>query len=208
MTSTETGLLLDLPPGFIGMPVTNDDEANAGIATAVGQKVGAATGTSAEQFSDHLLSLTPYLKNNGIRLYGRFAVGEGPESIATLTLGTVSWSAARRERSTVDRDVATAALLDVYRRNHPRADARPVRLPIGPALAAIEVGEFRLPPEVTGQAAEVVRLKVRAEYQIPLPGDEGLVILAVTADSMTAWPAIADATARLAHSLRPADTEK
>ncbi|KFU81593.1 hypothetical protein SAMN04489729_5864 [Amycolatopsis lurida] len=208
MTSTETGLLLDLPPGFIGMPVTADDETNAGIAKALGQKVAEATGTDAGEFSAHLRSLTPYFKENGVRLFGRFAVGEGPEHVATLALGTVRLPSVRTGPAEPDGEVMTSALLNVYRRNHPRADVRAVRLPLGPALAAIEVGEFRLPPELTGRADDLVQPRIKAEFQVPLPTGEGVVILAVTADSMEAWPAVAEAASRVAHSLRPGTTEE
>lgn len=105
------------------------------------------------------------------------------------------------------RSTVADALLDVYRQKHPQADARPVRLPIGPAMVAIEVGEFRLPPEVTGQASELVRPRLKAEYQIPLPSGEGVVILTVSAESETGWPSIARASTLVACSLRQAGSD-
>lgn len=207
MNVTETGLRIDLPPGFAGMPVTNDDETNTRIAWAVGEKVAARAGKTTEEFSGYLLAMAPIMKNNGIRLFGKFAVCEGPDYVATLTMGVARWPDGDPEMLAASRSAVAGALLDVYRQKHPRADARPVLLPIGPAMAAIEAGEFRLPPEVTGQASELVRPRLKAEYQIPLPSGEGVVILTVTAESETGWPSIARATTLVACSLRQASSD-
>ncbi|MFI5561436.1 hypothetical protein ACIA2T_19330 [Amycolatopsis japonica] len=203
-----TGLRIDLPPGFIGMPVTGDDTTNARFALGVGEKVAAHAGRSTEDFAAALLTLTSGLKANGVRVFGKFAAGDGPEYLATLSLAVVRWPDADPEMLTVRRTAVAEALLDVYRKKHPRADARVIRLPIGPAMAAVEAGEYRLPPEFTGRPTEIVRAQAKVEYQIPLPDGEFLAVLVVAAESETGWPAVAEAASRVAHSLRPVTTEE
>jgi hypothetical protein len=204
-TGTAPGLQIDLPPGFIGMPVTNDDTMNARLAWGVGEKVAAHAGKSTEEFAATLMLLAPELKANGVRVFGKFAAGDGPEHLATLSLGVLRWPDADAEMLTVRRSAVASALLDVYKKKHPRADARLLRLPIGPAMAAVEAGEYRLPPEYTGRPTEIVRSQAKVEYQIPLPDGEYVAILMVTAESEVGWPAVAEAATRVAYSLRPAD---
>ncbi len=72
---------------------------------------------------------------------------------------------------------------------------QPVELPIGPAIVAISGGEFHLP-------GEDVRPQIKAEYQIPFPDGRSVVVLSVAAESEDAWPAVAEATAKVAWSLR------
>ena len=47
-----------------------------------------------------------------------------------------------------------------------------------------------------------MRTQIKAEYQIPLPDGRSVVILSVVAESEDAWPAVAEATAKVAWSLR------
>nr|WP_225957739.1 hypothetical protein [Amycolatopsis lexingtonensis] len=111
--------------------------------------------------------------------------------VATLTLGVVQWP----ETSPGNRDAVVAAMAAEYRTRHPRSAVQPVRLPIGPALVAFSGGEFHLPEHD-------VRTQIKAEYQIPLPDGRYVVILSVVAESEDAWPAVAEATAKVAWSLR------
>lgn len=201
-------LQIDLPPGFTGMPVTGDDTMNARFALGISEKVAAHAGRSTEEFAAALMALTPELKANGIRLFGKFAAGDGPEYLATLSFGMVRWPDADPEMLTLRRAAVAEALLDVHRKKHPLADVRVIRLPIGPAMAAVEAGEYRLPPDFTGRPTETVRVRAKVEYQIPLPGSEYLAVLVVTAESETGWPAVAEAASRVAYSLRTADPEK
>jgi len=205
MTTTEQKspkLRMDLPPGFVGMPVSGDDETNAGYAWVVGERVAGSIDKTAQQFGSYLMALAPKLKENGIRLVGKFAVGDTPEYVATLTMAVSRWPDADPELLASKRESVAGALVAAYLESHPEADARLVRLPIGPAMAAVEAGEFRLPPAYTGLDETVVRPEVRAEYQIPLPDGESVLILAVAAQSETGWPAIAEQTAVVAHSVR------
>lgn len=204
MNATETtpSLRIDLPPGFTGMPVTGDDSMNARLAWSISEKVAAPAGRSTEDFAAALMVLTPDLKANGVRLFGKFAAGDGPEYLATLSLGVLTWPDADTEMLALRRTAVAEALLNVYKTKHPQADARLLRLPIGPALAAVEAGEYRLPPTYTGRPTEVVRAQAKVEYQIPLPDGEHVAVLVVTAESKVGWPAVAEAASRVAYSLR------
>ncbi|WP_125801343.1 hypothetical protein [Amycolatopsis sp. WAC 01416] len=202
-----TALQLDLPPGFTGMPVTENDTMNARFALGVSEKAAVHTGRSTEDFAAALLTLTPELKSNGVRVFGKFAAGDSPEYLATLSLAVLRWPDADTEMLTLRRNAVAEALLDVHRKKHPLADARVIRLPIGPAMAAVEAGEYRLPPEFTGRPTENIRAQAKVEYQIPLPDSDYLAVLVVTAESETGWPAVAEAASRVAYSLRPSPTE-
>ncbi len=187
-------LQMDLPPGFAGMPVGADDKMNRGYAWTVAENVAAGAGKSVEEFGSYLMSLVPAMQANGIRVFGKFAVGPRRGDVATLTLGVVQWP----ETVPGNRDALVTALAEQYRSRHERAVVHPVRLPIGPAIVAISGGEFRL-------SGPDVRPQLKAEYQIPLPDGRSVVVLSVVAESEDAWPAIADATARVAWSLRSQD---
>jgi hypothetical protein len=184
-------LQIDLPPGFAGMPVGNDDRKNRGHAWTVAENFAAGAGTSIEQFGSYLMALVPTMQANGIRVFGKFAVGTRKGDVATLTLGVVQWPAA----APGNRDALVAAMAEQYRGRHERAVVQPVRLPIGPAIVAISGGEYHLPEQD-------VRTQIKAEYQIPLPDGRSVVILSVVAESEDAWPAVAEATAKVAWSLR------
>jgi hypothetical protein len=183
-------LQIDLPPGFAGMPVGSDDKMNRGHAWTVAGNLAAGAGKTIEEFGSYLMALVPAMQANGIRVFGKFAVGPRQGDVATLTLGMAQWPEAAGNP-----DAVVAAMVTEYRVRHPRAVAHPVRLPIGPAVVAISGGEYRLPERD-------VRTQIKAEYQIPLPDGRSVVILAVVAESEDAWPAVAEATAKVAWSLR------
>ncbi|HET6703783.1 hypothetical protein [Amycolatopsis sp.] len=184
-------LQIDLPPGFAGMPVGSDDRMNRSHAWMVAENAAAGAGKSVEEFGNYLMALVPTMQANGIRVFGKFAVGIRKGDVATLTLGVAQWPA----EAPGSRDALVAAMVEEYRSRHKRAVVQPVRLPIGPAIVAISGGEFHLPERD-------VRTQIKAEYQIPLPDGRSVVILSVVAESEDAWPAVAEATARVAWSLR------
>ncbi|MGW4061006.1 hypothetical protein ACWEGE_22175 [Amycolatopsis sp. NPDC004747] len=186
-------LEIDLPPGFAGMPVGSDDRMNRSHAWMVAENL--ESGASVEQFGSYLMALIPTMQANGIRVFGKFAVGPRKGDVATLTLGVAQWP----EEAPGSRDALVAAMAEQYRGRHKHAVVQPVRLPIGPAVVAISGGEFHLPERE-------VRTQFKAEYQIPLPDGRSVVILSVMAESEDAWPAIAEATAKVAWSLRRGET--
>lgn len=184
-------LEIDLPPGFAGMPVGADDRMNRGHAWTIAESLAADAGTSVEEFGSYLMALVPTMQANGIRVFGKFAVGRRKGDVATLTLGVVQWP----ETAPGNRDALVAAMAEQYRSRHKHAVVQPVRLPIGPGIVAISGGEFRLPEREA-------RAQIKAEYQVPLADGRSVVILSVVAESEDAWPAVAEATAKVAWSLR------
>jgi hypothetical protein len=184
-------LQIDLPPGFAGMPVSSDDKLNRGHAWTVAENLASGAGKTIEEFGSYLMALVPTMQANGIRVFGKFAVGSRKGDVATLTLGVAQWP----DTAPGNRDALVAAMAEEYRGRHKRAVVQPVRLPIGPALVAISGGEYRFPERD-------VRTQIKAEYQIPLPDGSSVVILSVIAESEDAWPAVAEATAKVAWSLR------
>ncbi|SED80582.1 hypothetical protein SAMN04489727_9495 [Amycolatopsis tolypomycina] len=184
-------LQIDLPPGFSGMPVGSDDRMNRRHAWMVAENTAAGAGKSVEEFGSYLMALVPTMQANGIRVFGKFAVGTRKGDVATLTLGVAQWP----DTAPGSREALVAALAAEYRGRHKRAVVQPVRLPIGPAIVAISGGEFHLPERD-------VRTQIKAEYQIPLPDGRSVVILSVVAESEDAWPAVAEVTAKVAWSLR------
>jgi hypothetical protein len=188
-------LRIDLPPGFSGLPVGSDDQLNRRHAWTVAENVAGGVGKSVEEFGSFLMALVPTMQANGIRVFGKFAVGPRKGDVATLTLGVAQWP----EAAPGNREAVVAAMAEEYRSRHKGAVVQPVRLPIGPAVVAISGGEFHLP-------GREVRAQFKAEYQIPLPDDRSVVILSVVAESEDAWPAVAEATAKVAWSLRSGET--
>ncbi|WP_410595863.1 hypothetical protein [Amycolatopsis sp. lyj-23] len=188
-------LQIDLPPGFSGLPVGSDDRMNRSHAWTVADNLAAGAGKSVEEFGSYLMALVPTMQANGIRVFGKFAVGPRKGDVATLTLGVAQWP----DAAPGSRDALVAAMAEDYRGRHKRAVVQPVRLPIGPAVVAISGGEFHLPERD-------VRTQIKAEYQIPLPDGRSVVILSVVAESEDAWPAVAEATAKVAWSLRSGKT--
>jgi hypothetical protein len=188
-------LQIDLPPGFAGLPVSNDDQLNRRHAWMVAENL--ATEISVGEFGSYLMTLVPTMQANGVRVFGKFAVGPRKGDVATLTLGVAQWP----DPAPGSRDALVAAMAEEYRSRHKRAVVQPVRLPIGPAVVAISGGEFHLPERD-------VRTQIKAEYQIPMPDSRSVVILSVVAESEDAWPAVAEATAKVAWSLRSGEAAR
>ncbi|MFE0023072.1 hypothetical protein [Amycolatopsis sp. NPDC059021] len=200
-TPTLPQVRVDLPPGFAGLPISTSDEQNAAQVWALAGKVAEETGQSREEFAQYLHALTPGLAEQGVRLFGRFAVGDDNPGLATLTVAIQAWPARPPEGFGDNPHIVAAALAEQYRERHPGADARAIPLAIGPAMVAVEQGEFRLPPAVTGDD-EVVRPGLRIEVQIPLPDNAGLAVLSVVSGDEAQWEAVVEQTRLIANSVR------
>lgn len=210
MTTTQDAaprLVIDLPPGFTGLTVTGDSEQDAAQVQALAQRTAAAAGESPERMTDHLGIIAHVLTDNRARLFGQFATRENTDQepvTATVVL-------AMPELDTTDTDVASVArngnvvaaeLERQYRQRHPESDVRVVELTAGPAMVAASAGEYRLPPEMTGQPETLVRPEFKAEFQLPTPDGTRLVVMAVITDSEAGWPAVAAEAMRIANSIR------
>ncbi|MQA61857.1 MAG: hypothetical protein GEU86_10250 [Actinophytocola sp.] len=201
-------LLIDLPPGFAGLTITGDDEQDTPSVADLAARIARPAGRSTEQMAEYVGLLASLMADNQARLFGRFATSDQhlPEPVVA------NFVLAMPELAAGDSDVAghiapngsvvAAQLEKIYRKRHPAADVRVVELAVGPAMVAATAGEYRLPPEVTGQSAPIVRPEFKAEFQIPAPDGSRLVVIAVTTDSEAGWPAVAAEAMRIANSVR------
>lgn len=204
---TAPRLVIDLPPGFTGLTVTGDSEQDAAQVEALAQRTAAPAGQSRERMADHLGIIANMLADNRALLFGRFATRENTEQepvTATVVLAMPELDTEDTDVSQVARNgnLVAAELERQYRQRHPESDVRVVELTAGPAMAAASAGEYRIPPEMTGQAETVVRPEFKAEFQLPTPDGKRLVIMAVTTDSEAGWPAVAADAMRIANSIR------
>lgn len=201
-------LLIDLPPGFTGLPLTGDEEQDTSSVTDLAARTARQAGHSTEQMAEYVGLLASLMADNQARLFGRFATSDEhlPEPVvANFVLAMPELAAGDSDIAdhiAPNASVVAGELEKNYRKRHPAADVRVVELTIGPAMVAASAGEYRLPPEVTGQAAPVVRQEFKAEFQIPTPDGSRLVVMAVTTDSEAGWPAVAAEAMRIANSIR------
>ncbi|MQA08285.1 MAG: hypothetical protein GEU98_06975 [Pseudonocardiaceae bacterium] len=212
MTEPRTAqILVDTPPGFVRLPLPSEEERGTERITALAGQIAQHDGYSAEQMSRYLGLVGTALYDNNVRLFGKFVVGTDEPAVATLTLvlgGLTEPDSEDAERIRSYPAKAADALLARYRERRPDSDAQVVRLPIGPAVAAATAGEYRLPPEMTGQHEEIVRPVFRAEFQVLAPDGARLIILSVNTNSEAGWPDVARTALEVASSIRyePGDT--
>lgn len=182
------------------MRLTGDIDTDADEIRRVSALTAPESGQSEQELASYLAVFADWLRPQHVVLFGKFATGTEPV-LATVALALVPLDGPAVETAANNLDVVAGDLHAEFRERHPGADSRVIRLPIGPAVAGLVIGEFRLPPEVTGEPAEVIRPTCRAEFQIPLPGGRALAVLSVSADSADGWPDIADQAGRIARSL-------
>ncbi|WP_158881842.1 hypothetical protein [Amycolatopsis anabasis] len=194
-------ILLDVPPGFTGLPLSADGQDNARRVADFAEKAARETGQKPGPVGEFLAGMVNGMLANNVRLFGKFAVGDEEPVLATLSMAIAPLSG---DLAVLDgrRDALVESLLRLYREQHPRSDVKIVRLPIGPAVAAVVAGEYRLPGEVTGQLSESVRPVFRTEFQIPTPDGTQVILLSVSADSGDGWPLIAERSVTIARSVR------
>ncbi|MQA87499.1 MAG: hypothetical protein GEV03_23465 [Streptosporangiales bacterium] len=85
---------------------------------------------------------------------------------------------------------------------NPQADVRVVSLPAGRAVVMVRAGDYRLPPELTGQSETQVIPSIGVQVMLPAPSGRQVVVLDCSTSSEQAWPLVAeeaDATARSIH---------
>ncbi|MEJ2866434.1 hypothetical protein WCD74_01570 [Actinomycetospora sp. OC33-EN08] len=132
------------------------------------------------------------LRNEGVRLCGRLPV-EDPGASATVTVA-VRALAPTDDRSGSFSERAIAALRDDTAVRRPLADTRAIDLPCGPAVASLVFGEFELLPGTVPS--------FRAEFLVPTPEWDGVVVVDVQTTDEAAWPEASQEAVRIARSLR------
>ncbi|MGH3520719.1 MAG: hypothetical protein ACRDQ7_25765 [Haloechinothrix sp.] len=171
-------------------------------------KIAAHAKQNVETTELYLTAVAQSMAANHVRLYGQFAVGGDDLDEPALASITLAMPPARRsvdpEVATIEshRNTVAALLVKKHRDRRPEADVNVVELGIGSAMAATSAGEYRMPPEVTGQDQVVVRPQFKAEFQIPAPEGVKIIVLAVTTDNEAGWPTVAAAAMRIANSIR------
>ncbi len=210
MTTTEPApeLLLTPPPGFVGLPLRADEQDNATTIDALTAKLTPHANEHAPELPRYVTWFAQLLAEENIRLYGRFAVDvaalDEPAladlAVAIVSLNTTSEDQLAALRS--ERDVAVARLRQQYLARQPHADARVIRLAMGPAMVAVTAGEYRLPPDLARNGRAAVLPRITAEFQIPTPDGAHVVLMTVSTANETACQAVLTAAMRVANSIR------
>ncbi|SDD39194.1 hypothetical protein [Actinokineospora iranica] len=205
MTSAIQGLRLELPPGFAALPIGENAAAQRDHAfelvrkaESAGQDVGDAV-TTAEQ----MVGVFDALRAMDIQLCGKFAVvTDDAPATATVLLSVQRLRSADPAAAAGDLVGMTGAVKELFQRRNPQAQTRTIQLPIGHAVAALVVGEFRIPPERFGAEDELVIPTFRAVFLIPLTTGDHLAALDVSTTSEAGWPEISRQAVAIARSLR------
>lgn len=209
----EPELLLDLPPGFTGLPLRGSEEDNAASIDALAAELAPHAGEHAAAMPEYVNWFAHLLADNKVRLYGRFVVSD--ESVAgpvpaDLVLAVAALEAADDDAPAALRrnpDIAAARLRQQYVERHPHADARVVRLAMNTAMVAVTAGEYRLPRDATRTGQETVLPQIRCEFQIPTPDGAHLVMMAVSTTSESGCQAVLTEAMRIANTIRVEDPE-
>lgn len=176
-------VLIDTPPGFTGLPLTSDNDVDQASVAGLAEQVSGHTEVSAHQLTQYLAPIAAEANANNVRLFGKFAVGDSEPMLATLVMAVARITEEPNSTLGSHRGALAASLLRKYRERNPQADSRTLSLPIGPAVAGVVTGSYRLPPDVTGDSEEVIRPVFRTELQIPTPDGQTLIFLTISADN-------------------------
>jgi hypothetical protein len=172
-------LTVDLPRGFAGLTVGDSAAGTEGNVRDLARRFAVHSGQNEDRATRGLGVLAALMAPRGVRLFGRFAVGD-PPVLATLALAVVPVSAPVKETVLVER----------YRERHPHAWACLVALPIGPAMVAVTAGSYQ---------GTVERQEFTLESRVPVGSH--VVVLTVTTADERGWPAVATEAMRVAGSL-------
>lgn len=205
--TSEPRLLIDVPPGFAGIPITGSGEQIADHVRHLAERIAATEPGGGAPDAEYLGGLAHLLAQRDVRLFGRFAASDDvmtEPALANLAVATLRLEPRPDGAAAAvsNRNMIAALLVKEYLRRHPDAEAHVVTLASGPALVAQRAGEHRISPETAGQSREVVLPEFTAEFQIPSPDTARLVLMVVTTPSETGWPAVAAEAMRVANSIR------
>jgi hypothetical protein len=206
-------VLLACPERVAGLPLHPDAD-RAAVADDLAQVVGRPAHDVRRALEDSATEL----RNEGLRLLGSFVVAGSDGSD-----GSAMVAAALRELAAPDvvddlfADRAADALRNDMAEHRPYADTRRIELPAGPAVASLVFGQYDLPPGETGAEETITIPTFRAEFLIPTPEWDGVVVLDVSTTDEAAWPEVSVEAVRIARSVRfvgsddvtpPADGER
>ncbi|KEI45405.1 hypothetical protein [Saccharopolyspora rectivirgula] len=201
---------LEYPPGFAGLSIAGTTEQQ--LRERAQSLVNAAAqhgDIDPAELTDQLMAVCERLNRFRILVFGAFPTQTAQPATATMTLASAPLRNAEGVATGRDaRSALATALLEEYQRRHPHADARVVRLPAGPSIAAVHHGELRLPAGEFGLSQDEVRPVYRAEFQFVSPDARQLAVLDVTTGSADGWEYVAGQAARTARSLRFAEQDE
>ncbi len=196
-------LRLRPPAGFVSLPLDPDPERRRLSARELTERMPGAAGLSVEELTEAILAVGERVGAVNVRLLGSFAVASsGDPATAAMVLAVQELRVPKPELIVEDLSYLTSALHELVQQRSPDAESRVVQLPCGPAVAAVHLGEFRIPPERSGRDAEMVVPVHRAQFLIPAPTGRHLVVLEVNTGSEQAWPAVAEQAVATARSIR------
>ncbi|WP_162788453.1 hypothetical protein [Amycolatopsis albispora] len=189
---TTPRISLTVPPGFTGLSLAGNPETLADRIRSLAGELAPRTGVTAAELAFHLARVADWTGPHGVRLLGKFAVGDPDPALASLTLMLRPLGGVLPE----PREEAVAGLGRSLRERRPSCQIRPITLAAGPAIAVLTEGEFRFPDD------RGTRPVFRIDFHLPTPGGRGLVVLSVSADTGERQAEIATAAVRVANSIR------
>lgn len=203
----EPALEIDLPPGFTGLPLHGSEDENAAAIGELATLLAPHAGDQATELPAYLTWFAQMLAANKVRLYGRFAVSDDALDspvLADLVLAVAKLDPGDHDATLLrgNRTLTATHLRHQYVSRHPEADARIIDLRLGPAMAAVTAGEYRLPPEATRSSQEVTLPRLRAEFHIPAPDGTHLVMMSIATSSEAGRQAVLTEAVRIANSIR------
>jgi hypothetical protein len=206
-TPVEPRLLIDVPAGFAGIPITGSGEQIADHIRRLAEQIEAPDPGQGTSNEESLGGIAHFLAQHDVRLFGRFAASDDDLAEPALANLAVAMPTLETPPGVVaavspNRNAIAAMLVKQYLRRHPNAEAHVVTLASGPALVAQRAGDHRISPEVAGQSHDVVIPEFKAEVQVPSPDATRLVVMVVTTTSEAGWPAVAAEAMCVANSIR------
>lgn len=201
-------VLIDVPLSFTGLALHSNEAENAVSIDRLAAALAPHADDHAGAMREYVTWFARFLADSDVRLYGRFAVSAGDDvppatadlALAVVTLDSDDDSGPAAVRS--HRAASAANLRTQYIERHPYADARVVRLGSGPALAALTIGDFALPPAATRSGERETLPQIKVEFQLPAPDGRHLAILAVTTRAESAMQTVLTEAMRIADRIR------
>jgi len=196
------------PEGFAALPLYGSEQQRIDEARKLVEQAQAAGQPVDPDFAQHVLAVGERFASFNIRLMGTFAVStpEGPAT-ANAVLAVQELESPRADLIAKDRSQAATALRNLIQARTPGAEVSVVDLPCGPTVAAVILGEFRVPGEKTGKSEETVIPVHRAQFTVVAPSGRHLVILDVNTPSEKAWPTVAEQAVAMARSIEFVDAQ-
>lgn len=193
-----SGLLIPGGDGLVGVPAYNYISEGHALDQRSPTKGRGGTVTATMTTSSNV-SLEPPAgfvstpaDNLELELAGTFTVPVGDEhSTAGLVMGV----------QPLEKGVTVEKLQEVLAERYPEAHVQLMSLPAGRAVAIVRAGEYRLPPEVTGQPETQVIPSIGVQVMLPTPSGKEIVVLDCSTSNEQAWPLVAEKAAAVANSI-------